>query len=76
MCGIGGMVGPGADAAVVARMMVAQRHRGPDGDGLWSGAGVLLPFRTDNLHYPTMDTAFPGSLFLEDTCMGEETGFF
>ena len=45
MCGIGGMVGPGADAAVVARMMLAQRHRGPDGDGLWSGAGVVLGHR-------------------------------
>jgi len=45
MCGIGGMVGPGADAAVVAGMMAAQRHRGPDGDGLWLGAGVVLGHR-------------------------------
>ncbi len=45
MCGIAGMVGPGADAAVVARMTAAQRHRGPDGDGLWSTMGVALGHR-------------------------------
>jgi len=45
MCGIAGMVGPGADASVVARMTAAQRHRGPDGDGLWSGPGVTLGHR-------------------------------
>lgn len=45
MCGIAGMVGPGADAAVVALMTEAQRHRGPDGDGLWRAPGVVLGHR-------------------------------
>ena len=45
MCGIAGMVGPGADPAIVARMTATQRHRGPDGDGLWSSAGVALGHR-------------------------------
>ena len=45
MCGIAGMVGPGADAAVVARMIAAQQHRGPDGEGLWSASGVVLGHR-------------------------------
>jgi asparagine synthase (glutamine-hydrolysing) len=45
MCGIAGMVGPGADATVVANMAAAQRHRGPDGDGLWSALGVALGHR-------------------------------
>ena len=45
MCGIAGMVGPGVDPAIVARMTVIQRHRGPDGDGLWSAPGVVLGHR-------------------------------
>jgi asparagine synthase (glutamine-hydrolysing) len=45
MCGIGGMAGPAADAAVVGRMTAALHHRGPDGHGAWSGAGVALGHR-------------------------------
>ncbi len=45
MCGVAGIVGPGADANVVARMTDAQRHRGPDGHGLWSSSGVALGHR-------------------------------
>ena len=45
MCGIAGMVGAGADAAIVARMTAVQRHRGPDGEGLWSSPGVVLGHR-------------------------------
>ena len=45
MCGIAGMVGPGADVRTVARMTAAQRHRGPDGEGLWSAPGVALGHR-------------------------------
>ena len=38
MCGIAGIVGPGAAEHVdaVARMTAAMAHRGPDGDGLYS----------------------------------------
>jgi asparagine synthase (glutamine-hydrolysing) len=45
MCGIAGMVGPGADARIVARMTAAQAHRGPDGEGLWSAPSVALGHR-------------------------------
>ena len=45
MCGIAGMVGPGADPAVVARMTLAQEHRGPDGEGFYSATGVALGHR-------------------------------
>src|SRR5712691_9961039 len=45
MCGIAGMVGPGADPAIVRRMMAAQEHRGPDGEGVWSGPDVVLGHR-------------------------------
>lgn len=42
MCGVVGMVGVSASDAVVRRMLPAVRHRGPDGEGVWSGAGVAL----------------------------------
>jgi asparagine synthase (glutamine-hydrolysing) len=45
MCGIAGMVGPGADPAIVARMTTAQKHRGPDGEGFYSTMGVALGHR-------------------------------
>jgi asparagine synthase (glutamine-hydrolysing) len=45
MCGIAGMVGPGASPTMVASMTAAQRHRGPDGDGFWSAPGVALGHR-------------------------------
>ena len=44
MCGIAGIVGPGARRGRVQAMVAAQRHRGPDGVGLLSpasGAVVL-----------------------------------
>lgn len=43
MCGVAGMVGPGANEAAVAAMVAYQRHRGPDAqwvvgaDGGWLG---------------------------------------
>jgi asparagine synthase (glutamine-hydrolysing) len=45
MCGICGMVGPGADEAIVRRMMHAIAHRGPDGEGLYRGDDVVLGHR-------------------------------
>ncbi|HEY7531634.1 MAG TPA: hypothetical protein VH681_02490, partial [Nitrospiraceae bacterium] len=45
MCGIAGIVGEGASRPVVDRMMQAQRHRGPDGQGLWSAPCVALGHR-------------------------------
>jgi asparagine synthase (glutamine-hydrolysing) len=45
MCGIGGIVywdgrNPSSDA--VSALVQAQRHRGPDGDGIWTAPGVSL----------------------------------
>lgn len=45
MCGIAGMVGPGSDPALVARMIAAQKHRGPNGEGFYSADGVALGHR-------------------------------
>src|SRR5262245_7144595 len=45
MCGIAGMVGPGAHPSVVARMTAVQRHRGPDGEGYFSTRGLALGHR-------------------------------
>ncbi len=44
MCGICGVVGEGAERAVIDAMNAAQSHRGPDGHGAWFGAkgGVAL----------------------------------
>ncbi|MHB8872441.1 MAG: asparagine synthase (glutamine-hydrolyzing) [Myxococcaceae bacterium] len=38
MCGIVGIVAPATDAPLVRKMLFAQAHRGPDGEGLWSTA--------------------------------------
>ena len=45
MCGIAGMTGAGSDINLVARMNDSIRHRGPDGDGLWSAPGVAFGHR-------------------------------
>ena len=42
MCGIAGMIGPGADVAVVERMAAVLRHRGPDDMGVWGEPGAAL----------------------------------
>jgi asparagine synthase (glutamine-hydrolysing) len=42
MCGIAGMFGPGADEESVRRMIVAQRHRGPDADGIQRVGSAVL----------------------------------
>jgi len=45
MCGIGGIVywdGREPDRAEVKALVSAQRHRGPDGDGIWAAPGVAL----------------------------------
>lgn len=44
MCGICGVVGEGADHAVIEAMNAAQSHRGPDGHGAWFSpqGGVAL----------------------------------
>jgi asparagine synthase (glutamine-hydrolysing) len=34
MCGIAGILGPGATAELARRMVAAQRHRGPDDEGI------------------------------------------
>lgn len=49
MCGIAGIVGdtmaPDRVACHVAGMNRAQAHRGPDGEGLWTGDGAVLGHR-------------------------------
>ncbi|MBC8131603.1 MAG: asparagine synthase (glutamine-hydrolyzing) [Deltaproteobacteria bacterium] len=48
MCGIAGaLAGPGdvPPPGLVARMLVAQIHRGPDGGGLWADGPVVLGHR-------------------------------
>jgi asparagine synthase (glutamine-hydrolysing) len=42
MCGIAGMVGPGADRAVMQRQLEILDHRGPDSAGVYDQPGVLL----------------------------------
>ena len=45
MCGIAGIVGPGASKARVSAMSAAIRHRGPDGDGSFTADGIALAHR-------------------------------
>lgn len=47
MCGIVGLIGPGASAADLERLSVTVAHRGPDDDGDWvdRDAGVALGHR-------------------------------
>jgi asparagine synthase (glutamine-hydrolysing) len=45
MCGIAGIVGPGATQEAVARMTTAVAHRGPDGEGFWLENDVALGHR-------------------------------
>ncbi len=49
MCGIAGLARSGAtapgDAEVVGRILAAEAHRGPDGEGLYQGASVVLGHR-------------------------------
>lgn len=44
MCGIAGIVGAGAEWRVelVRRMMATERHRGPDGEGVFTDPGLAL----------------------------------
>src|SRR5271157_6606214 len=45
MCGICGIVGPGADPTTIQRMNRSLAHRGPDGEGVYQGDGVMLGHR-------------------------------
>ena len=45
MCGIVGMVGPGANAGTTEQMALALSHRGPDGAGSWQARNVALGHR-------------------------------
>jgi asparagine synthase (glutamine-hydrolysing) len=45
MCGIAGIVGAQASAGIARSMAQRLRHRGPDGDGVWSEPGVALSHR-------------------------------
>lgn len=45
MCGIVGMVGPGANAGTAEQMALALSHRGPDGAGSWQARNVALGHR-------------------------------
>ncbi len=45
MCGIAGIVGSQASAETARSMAQRLRHRGPDGEGVWSQPGVALSHR-------------------------------
>lgn len=45
MCGIVGILGSRATRDTVQRMADAVKHRGPDGEGLWTAPGVALAHR-------------------------------
>jgi asparagine synthase (glutamine-hydrolysing) len=45
MCGIAGIIGSQANVDTVNAMTNLLRHRGPDGDGIWSAPGVVLGHR-------------------------------
>jgi asparagine synthase (glutamine-hydrolysing) len=45
MCGIAGIVGPGASADIAEKMALLLKHRGPDGAGVWSQPGIALSHR-------------------------------
>src|ERR1700690_3694469 len=45
MCGIVGIIGSRAIPSMAESMADCLRHRGPDGAGLWSDAGVALAHR-------------------------------
>jgi asparagine synthase (glutamine-hydrolysing) len=59
MCGIVGIVGSGASVETVTLMAQRLRHRGPDGEGMWSAPGVVIGHRrlaiqdlTEGAHQP------------------------
>jgi asparagine synthase (glutamine-hydrolysing) len=45
MCGIAGIVGSRASVEIARDMSQRLRHRGPDGDGIWSEPGIVLAHR-------------------------------
>src|SRR5450631_154233 len=45
MCGIVGIIGSSASVDTVRLMAERLRHRGPDGDGIWSALGAVLGHR-------------------------------
>ncbi len=45
MCGIAGIVGARASVEIARGMAQLLRHRGPDGEGVWSEPGVALAHR-------------------------------
>jgi asparagine synthase (glutamine-hydrolysing) len=45
MCGIAGIIAPHASLDAVRAMSTRLRHRGPDGDGVWSQDGAALAHR-------------------------------
>jgi asparagine synthase (glutamine-hydrolysing) len=45
MCGIAGIIGSRASVELARAMAARLRHRGPDGEGVWSEPGVALSHR-------------------------------
>jgi asparagine synthase (glutamine-hydrolysing) len=45
MCGIAGIVGRQASAEIARSMAQRLKHRGPDGEGVWSEPGIALSHR-------------------------------
>ncbi len=81
MCGIVGIIGPRANRSLAGSMAETLRHRGPDGDGLWSDAGVVLAHRrlaildlTDDARQPMVHGAhvltYNGELYNHEQLRG------
>src|ERR1019366_7747251 len=71
MCGIAGIVSATADEGLrlaLGRMMRIQRHRGPDGEGSWSGrvAGFQVGLTHNRLAILDLSEAGHQPMFLPD----------
>ena len=69
MCGLAGELrfdGRAADVAAVDRMTACQKHRGPDGDGIWARGPLALGHRRLSI----IDLSPAGSQPMVDTALG------
>ena len=75
MCGIAGVISAERDyagGAATNRMLHAQRHRGPDGEGFWSGLVGNFEVALGHLRLAIIDLTEAGHqpMFLPDGSQG------